>query len=252
MAGLLLAGDLFLDRLTDAGASTGLLGPLNGVKLAISNPDPEAKERVSRMKDTLGQALDVVNIPKPAELSIDIDDQPPEILALALIGSIEDTTQGAGSATDEAITLIPDRWVELGHRNIVAAGFSIATAAAPSTPLVAGTDYVVDYAAGMIKALSTGAIATSTACLADYSYSASTGKRINGGANPIANCRIVLNGKNLVTGKAARLEVDFATLSPTGEIDLLSGEFVTTQLKGKMKTLEGETAPYRYEEFTDA
>lgn len=252
MSGLLLAGDLFLDRLTDAGASTGLLGPLNGVKLGITNPDPDSKERTSRMKDTLGQALDVVNIPKPAELAISIDDQPPEVLSLALLGQIDNVAQASGSASDEAITLLPDRWTQLAHRNVALAGFSLATAAIPGTPLVLNTDYQVDYVNGMVRALSGGAIAASTACLVDYSYAASNGKRIQGGARPIANCRVLLVGKNLVNGKAARLEVDYATLSPTGEVDLLSGEFITTELKGKMRTLQGQTAPYRYEEFEDA
>lgn len=249
MSGLMLAGDVYIDRLTDAGVSTGYLDPVNTTKLAISQPDPDKKERISNMKDTLGQALDVVSIPKPTELSISIDEQPAEILAMALIGDIVAYSQGAGSVTDEAVTLVPGRWVKLAKRNISATGFSLATAAVPGTPLTEGTDYQVNRAAGMVKAIESGAISVSTACLVDYDHAALDGQRITGATRPTIKCRILVDGKNLANGKLCRVEIDEATLAPTGEVDLLNGEFVTTELKGTMRTLSGQTHPYRYEEY---
>ena len=250
MAGLLLAGDVYIDRLNDDGTSTGFLDPVNTTKLEITQPDPEKKERISNMKDTLGQALDVVSFPKPTEISIAIDDQPAEILAMALLGDIVDISEGAGSVTDEAVTLIPGRWVKLAKRNLDAESVSVVTAAAPETPLTETTDYEVNYAAGMIKAVAGGAISAATACLVDYDHSAVSGTRITGATNPSIKCRLLVLGKNLANGKDVRVEVDEATLAPTGAIDLLNGEFVTTELKGTMKVLEGKTDPYRYEELS--
>ncbi len=249
MSGLMIAGDVYIDRLTDAGVSTGYLDPVNTTKLAITQPDPDVKTRISNMKDTLGQALDSVSLPKPSELVIAIDEQPAEILAMALLGSIETYSQGSGSVTDEAVTLVPGRWIAIAKRNINQSGFVLATAAAPSTPLAEGVDYQVNRAAGLVKALPGGAIATATACLVDYGYAAVSGQRITGGTRPICKARILVDGKNLATGKACTLEIDEATLSPTGEIDLLNGEFVTTELKGAMKTLPGLSSPYRYVEY---
>lgn len=249
MSGLMLAGDVYIDRLTDAGVATGYLDPINTTKLAITQPDPDTKTRVSNMKDTLGQALDSVNFPKPAEISIAFDDQPAEVLAMALLGSVEDYTQGSGTVTDEAATLVPGRWVALTKRNINSSGFSLAKASAPSTALVEGTDYQVNRAAGLVKAIDGGAITTSTACLVDYGHAAVAGSTVTGGTRPIVKCKILVDGKNLATGKLCQLEIDEATLSPSGEIDLLNGEFVTTELKGTMKTLSGKTNPYRYVEF---
>lgn len=246
MSGLMLAGDVYIDRLTDDGVSTGYLDPVNTTKLAITQPDPDVKTRVSNMKDTLGQALDSVNFPKPAELSIAIDDQPADILAMALLGSIEDYSQGSGSVTDEAVTLVLDKWVPLAKRNINDSGFSLATAAAPGTPKVENTDYKVNRAAGLVKALNSG---TAVACLIDYGHAAVAGTKVTGGTRPICKAKILVDGKNLATGKLCTLEIDEATLSPTGEIDLLNGEFVTTELKGTMKTLTGQTNPYRYVEY---
>lgn len=246
MSGLMLAGDVYIDRLTDDGVATGYLDPVNTTKLAITQPDPDTKTRVSNMKDTLGQALDSVNFPKPAELSIAIDDQPASILAMALLGSVEAVSQGSGTVTDEAKTLVLDKWVKLDKRNINSSGFSLATAAVPGTPLVEGTDYQVNRAAGLVKALNSGA---AVACLIDYGYAAVEGSKVTGGTRPICKCKIFVDGKNLASGKLCTLEIDEATLSPTGEIDLLNGEFVTTELKGTMKTLDGMTNPYRYTEY---
>lgn len=75
------------------------------------------------------------------------------------------------------------------------------------------------------------------------------GQRITGGTRPLCKCKIFVDGKNLASGKLCTLEIDEATLSPTGEIDLLNGEFVSTELTGTMKTLTGKTNPYRYVEY---
>lgn len=249
MSGLMLAGDVYIDRLSDAGVSTGYLDPINTTKLGITQPDPDTKTRISNMKDTLGQALDSVNFPKPAELSIAFDDQPAEVLAMALLGSVVDYSQGSGSVTDEAVTLLPGKWVSLAKRNIGATGFNLSKSSAPGTPLTEGVDYQVNRAAGLIKAIEGGAISVSTACLADYTYAAVSGSTVTGGTRPIVKCKILVDGKNLATGKLCQLEIDEATLSPTGEIDLLNGEFVTTELKGTMTTKTGQTNPYRYVEF---
>jgi hypothetical protein len=242
----MLAGDVYIDRLTDDGQSTGYLDPVNTTKLALTQPDPDTKTRVSNMKDTLGQALDSINFPKPAELSIAIDDQPTDILAMALLGSVEVYSQGSGTVVDEAVTLVHGKWVPLANRNINSAGFSLATAAVPGTPKVEGTDYQVNRAAGLIKALNAG---TGVACLVDYGHAAVEGSRVTGGTRPVCKCKILVDGKNLASGKLCTLEIDEATLSPTGEVDLLNGEFVTTELQGVMKTLPGKTNPYRYVEF---
>ncbi len=249
MSGLLVAGNVRIGRLTDTGAFVGFLDPLNTTKLAITQPDPDKKIRTSRMKDTLGQALDTVFIAKPTEMTIDFDDQPAEILAMAMIGNIAAISQGSGSATDEAVSLIPGRWVDLAHGNIAASGFNVSTAAAPSTPLVLGTDYSVDYDIGLIKALEGGALSITTACLIDYSYAARSGKRVTGATAPTINCRILLDGKNLANGRACKLEIDYAVLAPTGDIDFMNGDFITTSMKGLLKTLPGQTGPYRYTEY---
>lgn len=245
MAGLLLAGDVYIDRYSDGGALTGFRDPVNVTKFEVTHPDPEKKDRISRMKSTLGQALDSVLLPQPTEFSIVIDDQPADILAMALLATESTIAVTGASVTDEAKTLILNKWVKLAQRNINASGFNVSTAAAPATPLVENTDYKVLREEGLIMALNSG---TAVACLIDYTYGSLSGNKLSAGARTVINCKLLLHGVNKVNNRICRLEVDKSTLSPSSPIDWLSGEYISTELKGTMVVVSPETSPYRYEE----
>lgn len=248
--GLLIGGDYYLNPKDDNGNYEGLIGPLNTTKMQITHPEPEKKERISRRKATLGQALDTVYIGQPDEIEIAVDDQPAEMLALLFSAVSEAISEGAGSVTDEAVDMIPGRWTRLAHRNLAASGIVLSTAAVPATPLVEGTDYEVNHAAGMVRAIVGGAISTATACLIDYSHGAVSGTRYNGSRRTSVKCQVLMEGINKVDGKPCLLEVDEAVLYSSEPIDFASGDYITTTLKGTLLTLSGESEPYRYEELT--
>lgn len=105
MSGLLLAGDVYFDRFDATGNSTGLVGPLNATQLQINTPS-ESKDRASKKKLSYGQALDSVTIAQPSELAIAFDDQPAEMLAMALLGEIDTINQGAGNVADAVISVL--------------------------------------------------------------------------------------------------------------------------------------------------
>jgi hypothetical protein len=245
MSGLILAGDVFIDRFTDGGVATGYRDAVNTTKLEITHPDPDKKDRISRMQATLGQALDSVLFPKPTEISIAIDDQPADILAMALLATETTISVTGTTVTDEAKTLILNKWISLAQRNISASGFNLSTVAVPGTPLVENTDYKVHREAGLVMALNSGA---AVACLIDYTYGNLAGTRLSGGGRTTINCKLLLNGTNKATGKLCRLEIDKATLAPSAPIDWLSGEYITTELKGTVSIVSPATVPYRYEE----
>lgn len=245
--GLLIAGDYYLNPKNDAGAPTGLIGPLNTTKMEINQPAPDEKVRVSRRAGTLGQALDTVYIGKPTEITIAVDDQPKAMLEMLFAAVSESINEVGAAISAEPVTLIKDRWVKLPDRNISSTGFSLATAAVPGTPLVLGTDYQIVYDSGMIMALTVGAAA---ACLADYTSHGVTGIRFNGARRVSVKCQVVMDGINMVDGSQCHLEVDEAILYNSGAIDLAKGDYITTELKGKLITLEGQAEPYRYEQLT--
>ncbi len=242
MSGLLLAGDVYFDRFDETGNSTGLVGPLNATQLQINTPS-ETKDRTSKKKLSYGQALDSVTIAQPSEVAIAFDDQPAEMLAMALLGDIDTINQGSGTVTDVAVTLLTaGLWTKLVHSNIAQVGVSAKLAADDSA--VAAAAYEINYAAGLIRATAGGALAAGGDIKLTYDYAAVTGSRINGGIRPTIRARIFLDGTNLATGKPVKCDIPEASLAPTAAVDLLASEYVSTTLGGKVILRDGETAPF--------
>ncbi|MCD1597863.1 hypothetical protein [Rheinheimera aquimaris] len=248
MSGLMLSGNIFIDRLTDTGASTGLIGPINVTQLAINTPSNEAV-RSSKKKASYGQALDVVKTAQPTEVTIAFDDQPAELLAMALLGDTAEINQGSGTATDEAVTLPANgRWAKLAHSNLAEIGVSGAIVS-PAGPLAVATDIEINYAAGLVRAKKGGAMEAGGAITLTYQYNAISGISVKGGLRPQIRARILGDMKNLATGKNANLDIPEASLAPTNAVDFMASEFVTTTLAGKIKLLDGKDAPFEYHEL---
>jgi hypothetical protein len=75
------------------------------------------------------------------------------------------------SVTDEAVTSDEDAWVDLDYKRITP-GTVVVEPDGGGAAYTEGDDYVVDYAGGRFKALSTGTIGDGTALDVDYDYTA--------------------------------------------------------------------------------
>lgn len=246
MNGLLVAGNFFVDRLNAQGQSTGIIGPINTTKLAIKT-DADEKVRGSRKKESYGQALSVVKIAKPAEVEWSFDDQPAELIAMALLGDTQVLNTGSGTLTDVAVTL-PDnqRWVQLPETNFATLGFAVKKDAAT---LVLGTDYEVNYALGLVRALKGGAVEAGGAVTVSGQHNAISGTLVRGGINAQTRARIFGEGTNLETGKPMKLDIFDASLSPTAALDFAASEFVSATLAGKAQLVAGKDHPFEYLEL---
>lgn len=240
MSGLLCAGDVYVDRLTDAGASTGLRKIGNATLLSLQESTEEVR-RISKQRDTHGQALDTVYIKQPTALGLNLDEIDRDNLALALLGEAATVTQAASNAVDQVVVAKLDSFVELGKRSVSAVVVTDSTAA---TTYVAGTDYEVNARLGWIRALVGGAITDGQSLKVDYTYAAVTVAKVSGASKPTIKARIVLDGKNLANGDEIYLVIDETTLTPTSAVDFLAGEFVSLEMTGTPKTLVGKTSPY--------
>ena len=238
---LLFAGDVFVDILTPDGKSTGLLGPVNCTQLEITHPEPEVIEAKSTKRLTFGQLEDAVTLPNPVEVSAAFDEMPTEILQLAMQGTPSVLTQAA--VTDEAWSVVArlGKWVELGWRSVT--DLTVANPAA----LVEGTDYQVDYAAGLFLAIDGGGITDGSTVDGTLSADALTSDRISGATVTQISIAIKMHGTNQVDGKTGMLEIAQAIVSPTEPIDFFSGEFVAVTLGGKLKTPAGAGSPYTFD-----
>lgn len=117
--GFLGTGDLYMDRLTSAGVAQGLMLLGNSIKFEIQ-PNAEQKDLVSRKRDTSGQVLASVTKQQPSAFSVTLNEFDKDLLAAAFMGAVTTQTGAGASVTDEEITAVLDKFVELDYREISA------------------------------------------------------------------------------------------------------------------------------------
>jgi len=244
--GILLAGNIFVDRLNEQGVSTGqIFGPINTQKLAIKT-EAESKVRTSNKKATKGQALDDVKIPKPAVVTWEFDDQPAELVALALMGEVADINFAAGTLADEPITMPNHQgWIETGAKNFT----DDVVVKQAANELVLGKDYEFNFALGLIRSIKGGALAAGGSITLSGSFNARSGKRINGATKSQSRLRLFGEGTNLTNGKPVSFEIYDVSMMPTKELDLAGSEFVSAALEGNAKLVQGKDEPFYIDEL---
>ena len=247
MAGLLLAGNLMLDRYSNGERQNYFIGPLNATAIEINPGEAERVQRKSYMRDTYGQNLDSVVLPGAPSISITLDDASPEIIAFALLGTTASISQASGSVADEEVTIVAlDKWHKLNAHQIssVVVKDDDGAGAAGTTTYVLGTDYDLDLATGAIKALTGGAIEAADLLHVAYTKAATTGTRVTGSQENDVTAWLRLDGTNLATGKPVQGVIYKAVLAPSGTINLGGDEFVSFGLEGDLVTPDGYSAPY--------
>lgn len=119
------AGALYIDRLDAAGTRAGLELAGNATKLEIK-PDAEVKEQLSKGRGTYGQVMATATIPKPTQITIELNQLDKYVLAMAFMGEVETINEGAGTVADEVVTaLAAGKYVDLAHRNLAEAGLTV-------------------------------------------------------------------------------------------------------------------------------
>lgn len=119
MEGFLGTGDLYMDRLTSAGVAQGLILLGNAIKFEVQ-PNAEQKDLVSRKRATAGQVLASVTRQQPPSFSVTVNEFDRDLLAAAFMGTATAQTGAGDTETDEEITAIADKYVELLHREVSA------------------------------------------------------------------------------------------------------------------------------------
>ncbi len=237
------AGDLYVNRIDPTtGLSIGLAGPFECEKFAIKT-NTEIKEKTSKGLTTYGQVIGSVALQKPAELEITMSQTGKDGMTMALLGTASALSQGSGSITAEAIVAKQGYWVQLSKQSFAVAGFSV-THTSGSPTYVLGTDYLVNYQLGMVKVLSTGAIADGATIKVTGTYTAITGTQIAGATQAQVRGAFLLDGKNYADDNRVIVRVLQAVLSAGDVFDFLSDNFGTVPLKGKMETPTGQSAPF--------
>lgn len=244
--GLLFAGDALISI---RNPSTGVFGGytrLQADKFEIKTPSDQA-QKVSKGRDTFGQAWLTFFTGKPAEFAITLDEVSREVLAMQLSGEISTLDQTASALTGIDVTVEPGKWVDIGYENLDLATLEVKNSAGTTT-YANGTDYEVNPRTGMIYVPAGGTIAAGIVKFT-AAKKAFTGQQIAGGKQFSTTMRIKLDGINLVNRKDMLLEAQLATVSAQDAFDFLSGKLASVPLKGQMAVAAGYTSPFQLKYF---
>ena len=246
MSGFIGSGDLYFDRLDDSGNSTGgfiLIG--NATKLELK-PDSDTKDRVSRQRDTYGQVLDSISLPKPTKISLSVDELQLSNLAIAMLGTVVEVSSTSGSVSPGSVGIgnftagQPNIWQQLPNTYI---SNVVLKSADEVVEYVIGEDYNVNERLGLVETFG-DTINPDDELRISYSYSVPAQFRIDGSTQSVVKGKIKLDGVNRVNGQPVIVEIDEAVLSPKSAIDFLADKFLELSLEGVCRTLPGKTSPY--------
>jgi hypothetical protein len=242
--GFIGSGDIYIERIV-AGVPQGLQGPFFGEKFEIK-PNVQTKELISKGRDTYGQALDTVNIQSPFDFTLELAEMTGNNFALAMLADITASAQTSGTMATLPVTTAADKWVAIGKQNLGAVITVVGTDGSPPT-YVEGTDYLLNRTLGLIKALSTGAIAPADIVDVSGPYGAIASSLLAGGTDVNVRCRIVFDGKNQSTQLPVIVSIVNAVITADSAFDFLANDFNKVNLKGRMTTPPGSSAPFTVE-----
>ena len=238
--GLLFAGDLLVARKNPVTGVFGGYDRLYADKFELKTPS-ERLEKISKGRETFGQAWLTYHIGKPAEFSLVLDEISREALAMRLSGEITTISSSVTAIAGAEVTVIPGKWVETGYRNLNPAGLSVKKG---ETTYVAGTDYEINPRTGMLFVPEGGTISAGTVTLAGATL-ASAGVRIDGGKLFSTTMKLVLDGINLIDRKNILLTIPQATVTAEDDYDFLSGKLASVPLKGTLEVASGESSAFQ-------
>jgi hypothetical protein len=241
------SADVYMDILDDDGNPTGLA--LQGdCSQFTPKPDSERKERTGHGRSNYGQVIASATLPKPMTATVVFGQLSAQMFAAAFFATSEAYTQTAGTITPAiAITAIHDRWVEIGLNMVDALVVKDSTDTETYTASGADPDYEVNTRLGMIKALSTGAIADGDVLhVTGNKLAITTGSVMQAMTKANIRVRFKLDGQNYDDGRNFITDVYQMRLNPTSDFSLIGEDFVDVTFEGSLETPAGYTTPMKH------
>jgi hypothetical protein len=234
--GFLLTGSVFFDPFDENGNKTGLIDLGNTTSLTYSQENGEVIQRIGRKENNYNKVIGEVRQSGTPSISLTGDEFNRQNLAFLFLG--EDSDLGIAAGTFSGIsTLIENRWVQLEHANLTEGTMAIADK-------TEGTDFEVNYTAGLIKALNA---ATEGEQTLTYDYGAYSGFKIKGNLKNAIRGELLLVGKNLDNNHRCQLTVFDISLVPDSDFDfLVKDQYATMQLKGSARLPNGQEHTFEY------
>lgn len=240
--GFLGAGDLYISRYNPTtGRFDPYQGPYEATKFEIK-PNVDVKEMTSRGRNTYGQVIESVNLPKAATFTLDLAEINKESLTIALLGEQSAINTAAGTITNEVVTAKVGSWVPLSKSNFTDTGFVVKDET--DAVMTLGDDYEVNYRMGWVKVLPGGTVVDGDEVKVTGSYNATTGTLIRGAVNNEIRARLRLDGVNFVDKAPVIVDVHEGIIAADSALDFLQDDFANLSLPGRLKTPAGYAEPF--------
>lgn len=242
--GFKFAGNVQVRNRRESGSGFYDIGNTTALK---TNQSSETKERVSRRKETYGQALDTLKTPKPVEISLELDTFDKDNLAAAMMGASA-VIPAAVTVTDEIVVIGKrGQGYKLANGNIDPATVTVKKADGDSN--VDAAQYSVTDAPGLIALAADSTLPDGTQLKVSYKTRASGGYKIDAAKVSELEWEIIVDGLNTVTGEKGILRIPCAKLATDGDFDWFKEDFNTASFKGTAVLADGHTAPYSFEVY---
>ena len=212
----------------------------NPISCKISTSSDE-KVRKSRRKDNPGASLDSRTSPNPAQFTISTDTFQPKTWAMAMMGEAAKETVAVKTVTDEAAIAVLDGYHQLANEDIdTAKPVTVMNGATPVNP----EQYDLKPEMGLIQITDSTAAAAGDALTISYETRQVTKTVITGAKVSSFRGKIVVDGKNDVTGENAKLVVPNVSLSVNGDFDWFSDDYNAIEMVGTASVGKNGEAPY--------
>lgn len=240
MSGLILEMNLSIGRYVNNQFVGFSPNATNATKLEIKM-DGELKTRISKRRNSYGQVLDSVAIPKPPECSIEVDNVgDAEIIAMGVMGTSSAVSAVAtATVTDSNFTVSAlNMWLPIGYRNIT----GLTVKKADDSALNSSNYELYQFETGMIKF--SGGVTVGDIVKLSFSHHEESHVAISGMTDSIIKTRLFGDGRNLVNGKNCTLDIWEVPFSSKAALDFMSGDFMKMPLTGTCNTPVGKSSPF--------
>lgn len=255
------AGDIRLWEIQDDGTEVAVIAdnddpqfnqPVETNSMVFSYEAGDEVEVISKRRDSrYNQPVYSDTLPGTTDVTIELLELPPLILARILFGEGSTATVAAGSVTDEAHTV----GASVGPIQLAYRYASAVVVEKGGTPLVLDTDYKLgtdNLRRGQVVPIDGGDIAAGDALTISYSYAAQVSTTIAGGAVPSKKFKVVGDVQDRISSDNGELRIPEATLTIDGDVDWLSDEPLTATLTGTCIVATGESSPYTFVSYKAA
>jgi len=236
------AADAYIDILSDTAVRQGLQLEANCVEFT-PKPDSQREEQTANGRSNFGQVLSSVILPKPMTATIKFNQMSQQLFAANFFGTNSVLTQASGAAAERNVTVIHDKWVDIGGVMVASALVKDPTGV---TTYDVDDDYELHERLAMIKALSTGAIANGEICKVTPTFAAVNGTEMKGMTKSNVRIRVKLDGQNFADGRNFISDIYQFRLQPTSSFSLIGDKFVEVTFEGVLETPTGYTEPFNH------